>query len=486
MKKIAIIGSGFSSLSAAAYLAKEGYKVDVFEKNETIGGRARQYIQGGFTFDMGPSWYWMPDVFERFFQDFGKSREEYYNLHLLDPSYRIYYAENEFIDVRADEDYLCSVFEKYQPQSSKYLRKFLKEARDNYDIAIKDLVYRPGLSPLELINVQTMQRIHLFFKSIKKQIRSKIKHPYLFQLLEFPVLFLGAKPGNTPSFYNFMNYADLGLGTWYPEGGMFSVVKAMKKIGEEQGVTFHTSANVNQIATNGKGAKGLIVNDSIYNSDVVLSGADYNHTESLLNEKDRVYSTKYWKGKTFAPSALLFYVGISKKLNGILHHMLFFDESFDVHAKEIYDSPQWPLKPLFYSNFPSVTEGQCAPNGYENGTFLIPIATGIEDNEEIRESYFNKVLKRFEIMTGHDISNDIVLKKSYSVNDFVKDYNSYGGNAYGLANTLMQTAFLRPSLRSSKVKGLFFTGQLTVPGPGVPPALISGKLSSELITKYLN
>ena len=382
MKKVAIIGSGFSSLSAAAYLAKEGYAVEVFEKNETIGGRARQYIQDGFTYDMGPSWYWMPDVFERFFQDFGKARDQYYNLHLLDPSYRIYYAENEYINVRQDEEYLCSVFEKYQPGSSKYLRKFLKEARDNYDIAIKDLVYRPGLSPFELVNAKTMQRIHLFFKTIKKQIRSKIKHPYLFQLLEFPVLFLGAKPGNTPAFYNFMNYADLGLGTWYPQGGMFSVVEAMKKVGEEMGVQFHTSYDVQQISTNNSKAKGIIANDSMHEADVVLSGADYNHTETLLGEKSRMYSQDYWKKRVFAPSALLFYVGVSKKLKGILHHMLFFDESFDNHAVEIYDTPQWPTKPLFYSSFPSVTESSCAPDGYENGTFLIPIATGIKDSED--------------------------------------------------------------------------------------------------------
>jgi len=337
LKKVSIIGSGFSSLAAAAYLAKAGYQVNVFEKNDTIGGRARQYIHNGFTFDMGPSWYWLPDFFERFFNDFGKNREDYYKLHLLDPSYRIYYADNEFIDVRLDEDYLSSVFEKYQPGSSVFLRKFLREAKSNYDIAIKDLVYRPGLSPFELVNLKTVQRLHLFFKSIKKQIRTKIKHPYLFQLLEFPVLFLGAKPGNTPAFYNFMNYADLGLGTWYPEGGMYAVVDAMKRLGEELGVQYHTCADVSEIIVSHQKAKGIAVNGDRYDADVVLSGADYHHTESLLNENNRSYSSNYWKKKVFAPSALLFYVGISKKLKGILHHTLFFDESFDEHVVEIYD-----------------------------------------------------------------------------------------------------------------------------------------------------
>lgn len=485
MKKIAIIGSGFSSLSAAAYLAKEGFQVDVFEKNETVGGRARQYQQQGFTYDMGPTWYWMPDVFERFFSDFGKRREDYYQLELLDPSYRIYYSENEYIDVKPDEEYLCSIFEKYQPGSAVFLRKFLKEAKENYNIAIKDLVYRPGLSPMELVNTKTMKRLHLFLKSIQKQVRSKIKHPYLFQLLEFPVLFLGAKPSNTPAFYNFMNYADLALGTWYPKGGMYAVVEAMKKLAEELGAEFHTDADVHKISTQNGNASGLIVNGNALSFDSILSGADYHHTELLLDEAKRGYSEKYWKNKTFAPSALLFYVGINRKLKGILHHMLFFDESFDKHAIDIYDTPQWPKKPLFYASFPSVTDESCAPEGYENGTFLIPIATGITDTNEIREEYFHKILHRFNRLTGHDISNDIILKKSYSVNDFIKDYNSYGGNAYGLANTLMQTAFLRPGIKSSKVKGLYFTGQLTVPGPGVPPALISGKLSSELVAKYL-
>lgn len=484
-KKIAIIGSGFSSLSAAAYLAKEGYKVDVFEKNDSVGGRARQFIQDGFTFDMGPTWYWMPDVFERFFEDFGRKREEYYQLELLDTSYRIYYAENEFIDVKPDENYLCGVFENYQPGSSVFLKNFLKGARENYDIAIKDLVYRPGLSPFELVNGRTMKRINLFLKSIQKQVRSKIKHPYLFQLLEFPVLFLGAKPSNTPAFYNFMNYADLGLGTWYPKGGMYAVVAGMKRLAEEYGVQFHVSSDVQQITSANHTATGIVVNNNFYPSDAVLSGADYHHTESLLDEVNRGYSQKYWKKRVFAPSALLFYVGVKRKLKGILHHMLFFDESFDKHAINIYDKPQWPQRPLFYASFPSVTDTNCAPKDYENGTFLIPIATGITDNESIRQEYFQKILERFKKLTGHDISDDIILKKSYSVKDFVDDYNSYGGNAYGLANTLMQTAFLRPGLKSRKVKGLYFTGQLTVPGPGVPPALISGKLSSELITKYL-
>jgi len=485
-KKIAIIGSGFSSLSAAAYLAREGYKVDVFEKNETIGGRARQFVSQGFTFDMGPTWYWMPDVFDRFFNDFQKKREDYYQLELLDTSYRIYYTDNEFVDVKPDVDYLSDIFEKYQPGSSLFFRKFLKQAQENYDIAIKDLVYRPGLSPIELVNRKTLGRLGLFINSVQKQIRSKIKHPFLFQLLEFPVLFLGAKPSNTPAFYNFMNYADLSMGTWYPRGGMYSVVNGIKQLGEEYGVQFHLSSDVQEITTNNGRATGILVNDIFYNADIVLSGADYHHTESLLNREKRKYSDKYWKKRVFAPSALLFYVGINRQLKDIQHHMLFFDESFDGHAVDIYDKPKWPSKPLFYASFPSVTDASCAPNECENGTFLIPIATGLNDNDSIREEYFQKILERFKRLTGHDIGADIILKKSYSVSDFVNDYNSYGGNAYGLANTLMQTAFLRPGLKSSKVKGLYFTGQLTVPGPGVPPALISGKLSSELITKYLN
>jgi len=483
-KNIHIIGSGFSALAASSYLAKAGYKVTVLEKNSTLGGRARQYKNKGFTFDLGPSWYWMPDVFERFFADFGKKPSDYYTLDKLSPGYEVYFGKNDSIKISDKLEEIYDVFEKEEKGSSKHLKTFLDSAKSNYDTAIKDLVYKPGVSPLELVNATTIARVSQFFSTIRKQVRKNITNPKLIQILEFPVLFLGAKPSNTPAFYNFMNYADFGLGTWHPRGGMYKVIEGMVTLAKTLGVEFQTDANVENILVDtNKNVSGLIVNGEKIETNLVLSGADYHHTETLLDPNLRQYSEKYWSKKTFAPSSLLFYVGFDKKIKNASHHTLFFDTDFDEHAKEIYDQPSWPKDPLFYANFTSMSDKTSAPEGKEAGFFLIPLAPGIKDTEELREEYFDKIIDRFEKLTNQEVKKYVIFKRSFCVNDFIKEYNSYKGNAYGMANTLLQTAFLRPKIKSSKVNNLYFTGQLTVPGPGVPPALISGKIATELILK---
>ena len=484
-KDIKIIGSGFSSLAAACYLAQKGHAITVFEKNESIGGRARQLKKEGFTFDMGPSWYWMPDVFERFFGDFNKKPSDYYELIKLSPAYRVYYGINDFIAIADNLEDIIGTFETIEKGSGIVLAKFMAEAKSNYDIAIKDLVYRPGVSPLELITTETALKVGQFFSNISKDVRKKFKNQRLIQILEFPVLFLGAKPSDTPSFYSFMNYADFGMGTWHPKTGMYDVIRGMESLALELGVKFETNANIEKIIVENKKAVALQINGKRIDADIILSGADYHHTETLLDPEYRAYSEKYWESKTFAPSSLLFYVGFNKKIENISHHALFFDVDFNQHAKDIYDEPKWPDNPLFYANFPSITDKTAAPEGMESGFFLIPLAPGIEDTPELREAYFEKIISRFETLTKQNIKENIIFKESFCKLDFEEVYNSYKGNAYGMANTLMQTAFLRPKLKSKKVENMYFTGQLTVPGPGVPPALISGKLVAELIEKNL-
>lgn len=483
MKKITVIGSGFSSLAASCYLAQAGYNVTIYEKNKTIGGRARQFKKDGFTFDMGPTWYWMPDVFERFFTDFGKVPSDFYELEKLNPAYSVYFGIDDYITIEDTLEKISEAFEKEEHGSSIKLKKFMALAMDNYNIAIKDLVYRPGVSPMELVTITTMRKIGQFFSNVSKEVRSEFKNPKLVSILEFPVLFLGAKPSKTPAFYNFMNYADFGLGTFHPKKGMYSVVQAMKILAENLGVTIKTEQNVEKITVENGKATCLIVNGERVETDLVLSGADYHHTETLLDKKYRQYSENYWQKKTFAPSALIFYVGFNKKIENVNHHTLFFDVDFEKHSQQIYDTAQWPEEPLFYASFPSKTDASVSPKGKEAGIFLIPLAPGLDDIPEIREEYFEKIMDRFEEITNQEVKNYVIFKESFCINDFVSDYNSYKGNAYGLANTLLQTAFLRPKLKSGKVKNLFFTGQLTVPGPGVPPALISGKLVAGLIEK---
>lgn len=481
---IAIIGSGFSALSAACYLAKEGHKVTVLEKNNYLGGRARQLQKEGFTFDMGPTWYWMPDVFEKFFNDFGKKTSDYYQLEKLNPAYQVYFGKKDSVIISGEYDEIKNTFESIEKGSGDQLDLFMKDAANNYEIAIKDLVYRPGVSPLELVTPKTVTKLGHFISNIRRDVGKLFQSQKLRSILEFPVLFLGAKPSNTPGFYNFMNYADFVMGTWHPMGGMYQVVNAMVDLGKELGVTYMTDCAVDSINVTDKKVKNISSSKGTFDVDLVVSGADYAHSETLLPKEYRSYSENYWDKKTFAPSSLLFYVGLTKPLENVQHHTLFFDSNFDDHAVSIYDKPEWPENPLFYASFSSKTDLSLAPSGMESATFLIPLAVGLEDNEALREKYFNHIIDRLEMLTEQSVRDKIIFKESFCVKDFIDDYNSYKGNAYGMANTLLQTAFLRPKIKSPKVDNLYFTGQLTVPGPGVPPSIISGKIVSDLIHKH--
>ena len=486
---VIVIGSGFAGMSAATFLAKAGWNVTVLEKHHQPGGRARQLHAEGFTFDMGPSWYWMPDIFERYFEQFGKKVSDYYELKRLDPSYRIYY-KNDVVDIPADYAALKALFEEIEPGSGKQLDAFMDEAAYKYEVGINKLVHKPGLSLTEFADMDLLKGIFKLdvFASMKKHVKKHFTDPRLRELMEFPVLFLGALPEKIPALYSLMNYADVKLGTWFPVGGMHEIVKAMHRLAEEQGVRFLFNQNVEEIKTVDGKATGVVVNGEYRGGDVIVSGAEYHFTETkLLRHHDQYYSEAYWNHRVMAPSCLLYYVGLNKRLKNVLHHSLFFDTDFTQHGKEIYNTPQWPSDPLFYVSATTQTDPSGAPDGCENLFFLIPVAAGLEgDTEELRDQYFQQIVARFEQRIGEPIADSIVYKQSYSVTDFVDDYNAFRGNAYGLANTLLQTAILKPGCRSKKVENLYYTGQLTVPGPGVPPSLISGEVVATLINKQIS
>ncbi len=485
-KSAIVIGSGFAGLSAASFMAKEGWEVRVVEKNLTPGGRARQLKENGFAFDMGPSFYWMPDIFESYFGKFGKKVSDYYSLCRLDPSYRIYWADS-FTDWPADFEELKKVFESLEPGSSDKLEKYLRGAAYKYEVGLKKLAYKPGRSLTEFLDGQTIKGLFRLqiLTSVKNHIEKYFRHPKLRQMMEFPLLFLGALPENTPALYSLMNYADIRGGTWYPKGGMYSVVEGMFKLAKELGVQFQFGEEAQELVIE-KGKIGKMITDkNIYSATVVISGADYHFTETaLLPREYQSYSAGYWDKRLMAPSCLLYYVGLNKRLKRPVHHSLYFDVPFDHHGNEIYKTPRWPAEPLFYASVSSVTDDSVAPAGCENIVFLIPVASGlVGDHDELREKYFRLIVRRMEQQTGESILDAVIFKKTYSISDFVYDYHSYRGNAYGLANTLRQTAILRPSCRSRKVKNLFYTGQLTVPGPGVPPSLISGEVVVKQVMK---
>jgi phytoene desaturase len=485
-KRVLVIGAGFAGLSAATSLADKGYDVTLLEKNSMPGGRARVFEEKGFTFDMGPSWYWMPDVFDTYFARFGKKTSDYYNLVRLDPSYTVVFGADEAVHLPAGLDNLEALFEKIEPGSGPRLREFLKQAAYKYEVGMNKFVWKPSRSVTEFMSLKLLYDVTRLdvFKSFAVHARKFFKHPRLLEIIEFPVLFLGATPANTPAMYSLMNYAEMALGTWYPMGGMHEIVKAMVSLAEEKGVKILLNQTVQQIDVFEKKAHRVVTNDGIFEADVIVGGADYHHIDSsLLSAENRNYDEGYWKRRVMAPSSLLFYLGVSKRIPRLQHHNLFFDEDFKLHAQEIYETPRWPTKPLFYASAPSKTDPSVAPEGCENLFLLIPVAPDLTDDDATRERYFNMIMDRLEAYVGEDIRNYLVFKRSYAHSDFKQDYNAYRGNAYGLANTLRQTALLKPSLKNKQVDNLFYTGQLTVPGPGVPPSLISGLVVADEVAK---
>lgn len=459
-------------------MAREGHEVILLEKNAALGGRARQFVRDGFRFDMGPTFYWMPDVIERFFADFGKSPQDYYDLIRLDPSYEIVFGKGDRFGLPAGQRAIEKLFERIEPGSGRFMTHFLRSARYNYRVAVDKVIFKPGQSPLELLMPQTVARLPQFLQSLGHTVRRNIKDERLRRVLEFPALFLGAEPEDTPSFYRFMNHADIGLGTWHIMGGMARLVDALRQLAESEGVRILTELPVREIIVDRDRVRGVLTQRGLIQADIVISGADYHHTEHLLPAQYRNYPELYWYRKTFAPSAVLFYVAFGKRVEHVSHHTLFFDTSFDAHASKIYAAPGWPEEPLFYASFPSKSDATLCPAGCETAIFLIPVASGLKDTTAIRERYFEQVMERLERLTGQYLREHVLFCKSYASTDFIRDHNACMGNAYGLANILSQTAFMRPKIRNRRLPNLFYTGQLTVPGPGVPTALVSGKVAA--------
>lgn len=486
-EQVVVVGAGFSGLAAATSLADLGYQVLLLERHEQAGGRARIWKNEGFTFDMGPSWYWMPDIFERYFNRFGKTVKDYYALQRLDPSYKVVFPGMEEWDIPASTQELAAKFERIETGAGAALHQFLEEAAYKYQVGIQDLVYKPGLSLTEFMSFKLMKDVFRLdvFTSMSKHLRKFFKDPRILQLMEFPVLFLGAVPEKTPALYSLMNYADISLGTWYPKGGMYEVVKGMKRLAEEKGVVFQFSTEVEEIVVENGQTTGVKTNRGFFPAKLVVSGADYHHTETKwLKPEYRNYTSDYWDSRVMAPSSLIFYLGLKSKVSRLLHHNLFFDADFKRHAKEIYTNPSWPSSPLFYASCPSKTDESVAPNGGENLFLLMPVAPGLNDHDDaIREHYYHLMMDRLEAFCGQAIRNQVVVKRGFAHRDFVNDYSAFKGNAYGLANTLSQTAILKPSIKNKKLPNLYYTGQLTVPGPGVPPSLISGQVVADLIAQ---
>jgi phytoene desaturase len=487
-KKVVVIGSGFGGLSVAAFLARDGYEVKVVEKNEQSGGRASVYKENGFIFDMGPSWYLMPDVFENFFEQFGKRSEDYYNLKRLDPAYRIFYERNDFVDLSADLEKNKQNFEKLEAGAGEKLTKYLAQSEYQYNVSMRDFLYRDYDSVWQFFNRRMLvegSKLHVF-ESLDKYTKRYFKSEKLRKILEYSMVFLGGAPKNTPAIYSLMSHIDFNLGVWYPDGGIGKVVEAMENLCKALGVEFVFNSPVTKIITEKGEAVGVEVKGEKINADLVVANADYHFVETeLLKAEDQTYKESYWQKRTIAPSAYVLFLGVNKKLSGLTHHNLFFDNDWMRHFDAIFEKPEWPEFPSYYVSCPSKTDSSVAPENCENLFVLVPVASGLEDTEEVRKDYAQKIITDLEEKFGESITQNLTVKKIFSQRDFASRYNAYKGTALGLSHTLRQTAIFRPRHQSKKVANLFYTGQYTHPGIGMPMCLISSQIvASDIKKKY--
>lgn len=487
-KRVVVIGSGVGGLASAALLAKDGYQVTLLEKNEQLGGRASLLVKDGFSFDMGPSWYLMPDVYERFFNAMGATTADYLTLKRLTPHYRIFHADGTFSEITGDRDADKALFERIEPGSAAAFDRYLAEAKVKYDVSVDAILYRNFIKPWDFLakDVRDKGRQLQVFESMERYVRRYFKTEKMQQIVLYTLVFLGGIPRNTPALYSLMAHVDFNLGVWYPDGGLYAVTRALQQLAEKHGVAYHCNEPVMRIETQNGRVVAVHTAAHVYPADLVVSNADYTHTETLIDDRSRrQFSPRYWKTRTLAPSAFILYLGVKGSISRFVHHNILFGPDWTKHFRDIADHPSWPKTPSLYICAPSKSDPNVAPEGHENLFVLVPIASGLTETPESRRQYGDFVIDYIERAIGEPFRDRIVVREDFSVTDFAERYNSLRGTALGLAHTLWQSSLFRPSNRSSKLSNLYFVGANTNPGIGVPMCLISAHLVRDRIMSGL-
>lgn len=480
--KVIIVGSGIGGLATACLLAKRGYEVKVIEKNEMLGGRASVFEAQGYRFDMGPSWYLMPDVFEHFFKLVGENIHDYLKLTKLGPSYRVFFKdENKSVDCYSDLNKDLSTVEQLETGAAAALKKYLKLSEYQYNIAINNFMYKNYDSWWDFINWRSAiegSKLSVF-QPMHKYVRKFFHSEWMQKIMQYQLVFLGSSPYNTPALYNIMSHIDFNMGVFYPQGGIYEIIKALERIGKKLQVQYQLQTSIKEIVVKAGKAIGVIKeNGEFEEADIVISNADIQHTETQLVPKEwRSFSEAYWAKKILAPSGFILYLGINGKLPNLVHHNLIFSKDWQTNFDQIFAKPQLPSDPSFYVCVPSKTDSTVAPVGKENVFVLVPIAAGLELTDTDLANYKEKILNTMsETMNIPDLKDRIEYERIFAVQDFKDRYNSFQGSALGLAHTFNQTAIFRPNNVSKKVANLYYVGASTNPGIGMPICLISAEL----------
>jgi 1-hydroxy-2-isopentenylcarotenoid 3,4-desaturase len=499
-KTAVVIGGGIAGLATAALLAKAGMSVKLFESRDSVGGRASLWEKDGFRFDMGPSWYLMPDAFEQFFNLMGTTADKELKLERLSPAYQ---TRNEGLGdklmMSENLDEIKAMFEGIEKGSGAKLQEYLESAESAYDLSIKHFLYTNFRDPRSFFHKDVLAKMGTFVKLLLTSLYDfsgkYVKDERLKKMLNFPAVFLGASPYKTPSMYHLMTHVDMNQGVFYPQGGLYTVIEAIERLAKANGVEIHTSSPVTKILSQDGKAKGVLVGNQEYLADTVIASADLQFVETqLLDDKDRSLPQKWWDNKTPGPSAMLLYLGVKGKIEQLDHHTLLYTRDWAKNFAEVFKKADGksiiPNPASLYICMPSKTDASVAPEGYENIFVLVPIAAdpsigrggidraGDESFELEADRIIEQVANWCEIP---DLAERIVVRRTMGPKNFEDELNAWSGTALGMAHTLTQSAFFRPKNYSKKVKNLFYTGHNTIPGIGLPMCLIG----AELVYKHL-
>ena len=489
-KKIIIIGAGVAGLASAVRLQSQGFRVEIYEKQNTIGGKMNQISEKGFKFDTGPTIVMMPDIYKEVFESAGRNADDYISMQQLDPIYSVFYPDGTRSQVSTDLVHLTNYLEGISEKDSSGYMRYMSETYDRYLIAKEHFIEKTFRKPTDFYNPTTlMNAIRLkTFDSAYHSISKYIEDDKLKKLLSFQTLYIGISPYNGPSIYNIIPLIEMIYGVWFIKGGMYSLVEAMEKLFKELGGKIHTSSNVDEIIIKDNKAFGIKIGQEEIKSDVVLCNADFPYAMKslIIDEANRKKHTdKKIDNMDYSCSCLMFYLGINHKLDQLDLHNILFSDDFDGNIDDIFEG-RLPKDASMYFYRPTKLDESLAPKGQEILYILIPIPNLTHEdivwNEETINSYREKVFKKVETLPEMDnFRESIVYEKIYTPKDFESKFNTHNGATFGLAPTLLQSNYFRPQNKFKQIDNLYFAGSSVHPGAGVPIVLTSAKLAVENI-----
>jgi 1-hydroxy-2-isopentenylcarotenoid 3,4-desaturase len=499
-----VVGGGIAGLASAALLAREGYQVDLLEQRDELGGRVGSWESRGFRFDTGPSWYLMPEVFEHFFAQFGRSASEELDLRVLDPGYRVFFeGHHDPVDVRRERQANIATFERIEGGAGRRLEQYLVSAEDAYAIAVNRFLYSNFDSLASHLHWDVLRRtpqlLRLLTQSLEGFITDRFHDPRLVQILGYPAVFLGTSPDRAPSMYHLMSRLDLADGVLYPAGGFVRLAETIAELARGAGARLHTGTKVTAVLTRpgGRGRRrgtatgvACVQNDGterVLYADVVVGAGDLHHLETeLLPEQYQSYPQRYWDRRNPGPGAVLVCLGVEGTIPQLPHHSLFFTADWHRNFDAIFGKHRRVPEPAsVYVCKPTETDSTLAPPGCESLFVLVPVPAdvtlgrgGLDGRgdpkvEQVADAALAQVAKWAGI---ESLGSRTVLRRTWGPGDFAADFNAWSGGALGPAHTLRQSAFLRTPNVSKKVSGLYYAGASTVPGIGLPMCLISAEL----------